>query len=139
MEKHLLDGFSANPGLPGNGQLPGSLELAYIGDTVYDLYARGRVMRDRGHTKALHKAASGLVCAAAQSQALGRVEPLLDEREQDVVRRARNAKQHPPKNADPRAYHRATALEALIGFLYLSGRVARLDELMNAALGAEQE
>ena len=74
------------------------------------------------------------VCAAAQSEALNRIEPLLTEEEAAVVRRARNARQTPTKNADPAQYHRATGLEALMGWLYLRGREARMKELMEMAL-----
>ena len=119
-------------------QPPGSLELAYLGDTLWDLLVRERLVRRGGRMKALHRAAVTCVCAKAQSEALGRIEPMLTEEEAAVVRRARNARQTPPKNADPADYHRATALEALIGWLYLTGRRARMDELMNAALPAEQ-
>ena len=116
------------------GQLPGSLELAYVGDTLWDLMVRTRLVRQGGTMKTLHCAAVARVCAHAQSDALGRIESLLTEDEAGVVRRARNAKQSPTKNADPHDYHRATALEALIGYLYLTGQTARMDELMRAAL-----
>lgn len=119
------------------GQLPGSLELAYVGDTLWDLLVRTRLVRQGGTMKTLHRAAVQRVCAHAQSDALSRIEPLLTEDEADIVRRARNAKQSPTKNADPHDYHRATALEALIGYLYLSGQTARMDELMRAALPEE--
>ena len=115
-------------------QLPGSLELAYLGDTVYDLYVRTRLVQQGGKMKQLHKQAVSVVCAHAQSEALTAVEPLLTEEEQDVVRRARNCKQHPPRHADPAEYHRATALEALIGFLYFMGRNERIDVIVNTAL-----
>ena len=69
----------------------------------------------------------------AQSEALARVEPLLTEEEAAVVRRARNARQTPPRHASIAEYHRATALEALMGALYLSGDMARLKELMEVA------
>ncbi len=119
------------------GQLPGSLELAYVGDTLWDLMVRTRLVRQGGTMKTLHRAAVSCVCAHAQSEALERIEPLLTEDEAGIVRRARNAKQTPTKNADPHDYHRATALEALIGYLYLSGQTARMDELMSAALPEE--
>lgn len=117
-----------------HGQLPGSLELAYLGDTVYDLYVRSKLVMTGGKMKALHGAAVRQVNAHAQSQALGRVEPMLTELEADVVRRARNAHQSPPRHADASEYHRATALEALIGYLSLTGQGARLDEIMAVAL-----
>lgn len=122
------------PMIMKNHQLPASLELAYLGDTVYDLYVRSRLVQRGGRMKQLHRQAVSVVCAHAQSEALRAIEERLTEEEQDVVRRARNCKQHPPRNADPAEYHRATALEALIGYLYVQGRSERLEALVNAAL-----
>ena len=113
--------------------LPGSLQLAFVGDTVYDLFVRERLARGGGRMDDLHRAAVRYVCAAAQSEALARVEPLLTEEEAAVVRRARNARQTPPRHASIAEYHRATALEELMGALYLSGDMARLKELMEVA------
>ena len=73
------------------GALPGSLELAYLGDSVYDLYVRARLVREGGHVRAMHRAAVSQVCSHAQAQAFARVEGSLTERERDVARRARNA------------------------------------------------
>ena len=115
--------------------LPGSLQLAYLGDTLYDLYVRERLVRQGGRVDDLHRAAVRYVRASAQSEALERIEPMLTEEEAAVVRRARNARQTPPRNADIHDYHRATALEALMGALYLSGETARLGELMEVAIG----
>lgn len=117
-----------------HGTLPGSLELAYLGDSLYDLYARERLVARGGKVHALHRRAVGLVCAHAQSEALRRVEPMLRPDEADVVRRARNARQTPPRNADAGEYHRATALEALVGYLYVTGRRERMNEILAAAL-----
>ena len=117
-------------------QMPGSLELAFLGDTLWDLMVRERLVRRGGRMKDLNRAAVKCVCAKAQSEALARVEPMLTEEEAAVARRARNARQTPTKNADPGEYHRATALEALVGWLYLTGQRARMEELMNAALPA---
>ncbi len=122
-----------------HGQAPGSLELAYLGDTLWDLMVRTRLVKKGGRMKELHRAAVKRVCARAQSEALARIESSLTEEESAVVRRARNARQSPTKNADSGDYHRATALEALIGWLYLSGRRDRMEELMNAALPEEEE
>ncbi|MBE5767908.1 MAG: Mini-ribonuclease 3 [Clostridiales bacterium] len=115
--------------------LPGSLQLAYLGDTLYDLYVRERLVREGGRVDDLHRAAVRYVRASAQSAALERIEPMLTEEEAGVVRRARNARQTPPRNADIHDYHRATALEALLGALYLSGETERLRELMEVAIG----
>lgn len=114
--------------------LPGSLELAYLGDTIYDLYVRSHLVERGGKVGALHRRAVRLVCAHAQSEALGRIEGILTGEEADVARRARNAHQSPPRSADPAEYHRATALEAVVGYLYALGREERLRELLELAL-----
>ena len=114
--------------------LPGSLELAYLGDTIYDLYVRERLVRRGGRVQKMHKAATSFVCAHAQSEAMLRIRDALSETEADVARRARNAHQNPPRNANPAEYHRATSLEALIGYLYLTNQRRRIAELLQAAL-----
>ena len=120
-----------------HNSLPGSLELAYLGDTIYDLYVRRALVRRGGRVQNMHREAVSMVCNHGQSEALGRIEGLLTEAEAGVVRRARNAHQNPPRNANPAEYHRATGLEALMGYLYLTGNQARLDELMKIALPQE--
>jgi len=120
-----------------HGMLPGSLELAYLGDTLYDLYVRERLVAHGGRVHRMHRQAVALVCAHAQSEALGRVEAGLTEAEAAVVRRARNVNQHPPRNADAGEYHRATALEALVGWLYVTGQRDRMNVILSAALPAE--
>ena len=117
-----------------HGTLPGSLELAYLGDTLYDLYVREHLVARGGRVHALHREAVSLVCAHAQSAALERISAALTEAEADVARRARNARQTPPRNADPGEYHRATALEALIGWLYVTGQRDRMNALLEMAL-----
>ncbi|MEE1199745.1 MAG: ribonuclease III domain-containing protein [Christensenellales bacterium] len=117
--------------------LPGSLELAYLGDTIYDLYVRSHLVARNGRVGAMHRTAVKLVCAHAQAEALSRIEAMLSEEERAVARRARNVRQSPPRNADPGEYCRATALEALIGYLYVMGRQDRLKELMESALPPE--
>ena len=121
-----------------HGVLPGSLELAYLGDALYDLYVRERLVAQGGRVRSLHRHAIALVCAHAQSEALHRVEAALTEAEAAVVRRARNTRQTPPRNADIGEYHRATALEALIGYLYVTGQRERMNEVLAAALPEER-
>jgi len=117
--------------------LPGSLELAYMGDVLYELYVRSILLQKGGRVKKLHAQAVSYVCAHAQSEALGRIEERLTEDETDIVRRARNADQSPPRNANRGEYHRATALEALVGYLYITNRRERMEELLLAALPDE--
>ena len=120
-----------------HGSLPGSLELAYLGDSLYDLYVREHLIARGGRVRALHREAVSLVCAHAQCAALARAADHLTEKEASVVRRARNVHQTPPKNADAGEYHRATALEALIGWLYVTGQRERMNEVLALALPDE--
>ncbi|MEA4898176.1 Mini-ribonuclease 3 [Bacillota bacterium Meth-B3] len=123
-----------------HGQLPGSLELAYLGDALYDLYVRARLVARGGRVAALHREATSIVCAHAQAEAFDRVEPMLTDDERTVSRRARNARQTPSKNADAAEYHCATALEALLGYLYVTGQFVRLTQIIERALdGAAKE
>lgn len=113
-----------------------ALILAYAGDTVYDLYVRTYLIQTSGapvHT--LHIKAAKLVCAAAQAEAYRTIEPLMTEEENAVFRRGRNAHSGTtPKNASVTDYRIATGVEALFGFLYLSGRDERISELMRLIL-----
>jgi len=120
-----------------HGQLPGALELALVGDSVYDLYVRSHLVRKGGRVKDIHKNAVMHVNAHAQAMALDRIEEMLTEEEAGVVRRARNAKQTPTKNADAGDYHKATALEALLGYLYLTGQTERLNRFLSLCTNME--
>ena len=108
------------------------LALAQIGDTVCDLYARVYLNDQFARSPhELHIAASKYVCAAGQAAAYRRMEPHLSEEELALFKRGRNAHSGTmPKNASAADYHTATGLEALFGWLFLSGNDARLNELM---------
>ena len=112
-----------------------SIALAFMGDAVYESFIRERIVKggtvgaDKMHRTAVH-----YVKAAAQELSLREMLNDLSEDEQTVVRRARNHRiTSKPKNADPVTYKMATAFEALLGYLYLSGRTERLAELMERA------
>lgn len=111
------------------------LQLAYIGDTVWDLMVRTNLLYTGKNLHNMHCAAVLRVNAKAQAQALSRLNDKLTLEEADMVRRGRNA--HPrhgaPKNQDPAAYSQATGLETLIGYLYLTGQNERLKELYQMA------
>ncbi|MBQ1417800.1 MAG: ribonuclease III [Firmicutes bacterium] len=112
-----------------------SIALAFMGDAVYERFIRERILRS-GKTGAdkMHRAAVRYVKAAAQELSLREMLDVLTEDEQVVVHRARNHKiTSKPKNADPLTYKMATAFEALLGYLYLSGQSERLAELMERA------
>lgn len=129
-----MKGFRFAPGM-----LPGSLELAYLGDCVYDLYVRARLVQGGGHVRQMHRKAVTMVCAHAQAQAFARVQERLTEREMDVARRARNARQTPTKHADAAEYHHATALEAVVGYLLVTGQIERMEEILDVALEEQHE
>ncbi|KIL34523.1 ribonuclease III [Cohnella kolymensis] len=113
--------------------------LAYVGDAVFEIYVRQRlVARSNRKPHELHRAAIRYVSAAAQAKLLERWQPLLTEEEADIVRRGRNTKSgQPPKNADPGEYRHATALECLVGYLYYTGRKERLEQLVELAFAEE--
>ena len=92
----------------------------------------------RTSVKKLHAQTVEQVRCEAQADAAARIEPLLTEEEADVLRRGRNAHPgHIPKNADVSVYHKATGLEALFGYLYLKGELARIRVLFEAIQAAE--
>lgn len=112
----------------------GALTLAFIGDAVFEVFVRERLVcqAERPVSK-LHRAAVKQVCAKAQAGFVQKLLPILTPGEQEILRRGRNAhSNHVPKNSDPAEYHAATAFEALFGYLYLSGRLDRLRELFQA-------
>lgn len=108
------------------------LALAYIGDAIYDLVIRTMlVMRGNSQVNKLHKRASNFVKAAAQKQIMEAIEPLLTPEEHSYYKRGRNAKSFTTaKNASIVEYRVATGFEAMLGFLYLTGQMDRLMELV---------
>ena len=108
-----------------------SVGLAHIGDAVFEILARTWLCAHGKATgKGLHQAAIRLVCAESQARRAERILPLLTEEEAAVFRRGRNAQVHTVPNHARRAqYGEATALEALLGWLYLSGQRDRVNQL----------
>lgn len=106
------------------------LQLAYIGDAVYELFIRTYLLERDLPVHELHKEAIKYVKAKAQSDIVHELEDELTEEEKAIVKRGRNAKTYSsPKNADLIDYKYATGFESLIGFLYLTGRQERMMEL----------
>ena len=115
--------------------------LAFLGDGVYSLLVREMLVK-KGGAKAgeLHRLCVQQVNAAAQAAAYRRIGGYLREPEQDVYRRARNARStHTPKNMSEGEYHSATGMEAVFGYLYLSGQKSRLYELFRLIAEEPQE
>ncbi len=111
------------------------LVLAFVGDAVYSLYVRKRLaVQGEGKLSEMQSTASKLVSANGQSEFLNKVLPLLTEEETEIYRRGRNAKKATKsKNASAVDYNRSTGFEAVVGFLYVAGDRARLDELFSIA------
>lgn len=106
--------------------------LAFVGDAVYTLYVRERLVLSRDFTCGrLQKLTSAEVSAHGQSELLNTVQPLFTEEENDVFRRGRNAKKATKsKNASVAEYNRSTGFEAVLGYLYLTGQYERIDCLL---------
>jgi len=109
------------------------LNLAYIGDSVYALLVRTRLVATANRpTHALTRIANRTLSAAAQSAAYHALQPFLNSDEAAIMKRGRNAKSATrAKNATVADYRCATGLEALFGFLYLTNQQARLLELFD--------
>lgn len=108
------------------------LQLAYIGDAVYELFIRRYLLQKKLPVHELHKEAVKYVKAGAQANIIHFLEKELREEEKNIVKRGRNAKTHSsPKNANITDYKYATGFEALIGFLYLTGQEERMFQLLN--------
>lgn len=105
--------------------------LAFVGDAAYTLYVRQRLVLTSGcKTGELNSRASAVVSAHGQSETLERILPLLTEEEGDIFRRGRNAKKPTKsKNASCAEYSRSTGLEAVMGYLYLTGQFDRIQQL----------
>ena len=124
---------------PDELQQVSPLVLAYIGDGVYELAVRQHLL-EQGLMKAgaLHSETIRYVNAERQSQLLGDIEGLLTEQELAVFRRGRNAKSsHQPSHARVVDYRRATGIEALIGWLYLTGQEGRLQAIFEQLFAKE--
>ncbi|UQZ33743.1 ribonuclease III [Paenibacillus sp. PK3_47] len=110
--------------------------LAYAGDAIYEVAVRQYLISlPNIRPNHLHRTATGLVSAKAQSTILAFLEPVLTEEEKDVARQGRNAKSGSiPKNADVLEYRHATAFECLIGYLYYTGQQARIQKLVHDSI-----
>lgn len=108
-----------------------SIGLAHMGDAVFELLVRAWLCAHGGATgRGMHRSAVRLVCAESQAEKAEKILPLLTEEERAVFRRGRNAQVHTvPHHASRAQYGEATALEALLGWLYLQGRLERINQL----------
>ena len=112
------------------------LDLAYIGDAVYELVIRSYIIgHGNGQVSRLHQRASHMVKASAQAAMIMALEDRLTEEEHRIYKRGRNAHSYTmPKNASAADYRKATGLEALIGWLFLMEQYDRLTDLIHEGL-----
>lgn len=124
---HLLGFMQGN--IDPKGLSP--VSLAFIGDSVFELMVRERLVSGGGMPAGkLHLMAVRRVKAAAQALAYGALEDVCSEEERNILRRGRNVSlSRIPRSCTPDEYHKATAIEALLGYLYLKGDFQRLESL----------
>lgn len=108
-----------------------ALQLAYLGDTVWETIIRFDLILNKLNVHHLHEQSIKRVNAGAQAEMLSELSGFLTEREESIVKRGRNA--HPkhtvPKNQQPENYAASTGFEALIGYLYLTGQNDRISRI----------
>lgn len=112
------------------------LVLAYIGDAIYELYIRTILVKQgNSQVNKLHRKASRLVKAQAQSEMINVLETVFTPEEEAVYKRGRNAKSYTTaKNATTGDYRRATGFEAVMGYLYLTDQHCRMIDLIKIGL-----
>ena len=121
--------LTAEPAMaPEQARLLSPLQLAYVGDSVHALLVRTYLMEKNLPVRDMHADANRAVSAVSQAREAQRIAPLLTEEESDVFRRGRNAHPHHagPRSASAGEYAGATGLEALLGYLFLTGQTDRL-------------
>ncbi len=121
-------------------ELLSAANLAYIGDSVWELMVRERLISSKGFSEHPASYALPYVTASAQSSAFARIESSLTEDEIAMYKRGRNCVHgNIPKSATAVDYRRATGLESLMGYLWLTGRFERARELFDIAFPDSDE
>lgn len=107
-------------------------KLAFVGDAVFELMVRNTICNKYNlNIGEINKLKVSAVCCEAQAEFFKKIEPYLSEKEMAIYKRGRNAHTgNVPKKSSPQTYHIATGLEALFGYLYFTGNIKRLKELM---------
>ena len=103
----------------GSPEEIGVIQLAWLGDSVWELHQRLKHVHFPLKSKELHLSVVKEVKAKSQSESLSKIEHLLTSSEIDLIRRARNKAKRSPKSSNPTIYSRATGFETLIGWLFL--------------------
>ena len=134
-----IAGLAGKPGVKPE-EIP-IIVLAYLGDAVYELFVRQYLIsHGPARIDKIHAEVVRYVRADFQARVMRFLEASLSEQEKAIVRRGRNAKRtHPAKGLKPEIDHYSTALETLIGFLYLKEECQRLTEIMHLIMKQQGE
>ena len=137
MTEKFLDSASCGFKISPNEYSP--LNLAYIGDSVFEIFVRTMVIKNGNMpVNKLHKISKSFVNAKSQAHMFDKIKDSLTEEELAVMKRGRNAKSFTSaKNATIIDYRHATGLEALFGYLYIKGEIKRLNEIFNMCIEKE--
>ena len=113
-------------------RLTNPVVLAFLGDAVYSLWVREQLVQSgEGKAAEFQRAAARLESARGQSAYLEKILPLFTPTEEEIYRRARNAKKATKsKNADAGEYNRSTGFEAVLGFLHMTQQTERIQVLL---------
>lgn len=113
-----------------------AIKLAYMGDSVFSLYIRQHFILNTDKKNAeLNKSVNSIVCATNQANLMAVIAPMLNEVELEIVNRAKNLHfNNIAKNASPESYTKATEFEALLGYLYLTKQMERLQKFIDISL-----
>lgn len=119
----------------------GGLTLAFFGDSVYEVLVRERIVKNGTMpVNQLHKKAVEKVNAGFQSFAYDVIENELTEEETEIFKRGRNATGNSvPRSSNPKDYRRATGIEALFGYLYLTNQTERMNYLFEMIYASEKD
>ena len=117
----------------GSPEEIGVIQLAWLGDSIWELHQRLRYVHMPLKSKELHLSVVNEVKAQAQSKSLDEIEHLLNAFEINLIRRARNKTKRFPKSSDPEVYSRATGFETLLGWLFLKDpkRLSKIFEYLD--------
>lgn len=133
----MLDDFRVREFTPSEARMLNPLQLALIGDGVYEIFVRNYILSNNVELSAhkIHVKAIGYVKAKSQAFIIHKLEEILTEEESYIYKRGRNSKSATvPKNADVRDYRMATGFEALIGYLYLIGDKKRIEYILQEVM-----
>lgn len=126
---------------PEDARLINPVVLAYVGDGVHTLYVREKLAySSTAKSGELNKREAKIVCASAQARAANLLMEEFTEEELAVYKRARNSKKgSKAKNSTAGDYVKSTGFEAVVGYLYITGRIDRLNYLLEKAEGCAEE